>query len=107
MPFAYALLYICALVMYLFASDSVITILDTLLYVSPIVVVGNLIESKILELCNWHKTACILPLFPQINILIDRYFYEFSVNAVKAHLIMVIIMSVLLLIAAYNVFFKK
>lgn len=106
MPFAYAGLYIIALVMYLFASEETMTILDTLLYVSPVVVVGNLILSRILELCRWHKASCILPIVPQINIVIDRYIYEFSVYAEMAHLIMVITMSVLLLIAAYNVFLK-
>lgn len=107
MPFIYAALYITALVLYLFASESTMLILDTLLYVSPIVICGNLVLSRILELCRWHKAACILPIWPQVNILIDRYIYEFSVQAEMAHLIMVILMSVLLLVSAYNVFFRK
>ena len=105
-PFVYTLLYICALIFYLFASERVISLLDTLFYVSPIVVIGNLIESRILKLCKWHKTACILPALPQVNLFIDRYIYEFSIHAELAHITMTIIMAVLLLVAAYNVFFK-
>ena len=82
------------------------SLLDTLLYVSPIVIFGNLVQSRILELCRWHKAACVLPILPQLNIIIDRYIYEFTVYAILAHLIMVVTMSVLLLIAAYNVFLK-
>ena len=106
LPFLYAFLYIIALVAYLFASESVLVFLDTMFYVSPIVIVGNLIESHILKLCRWHKTACILPAFPQINLFIDRYIYEFSTGAELAHIIIVIVMSILLLVAAYNVFLK-
>lgn len=105
-PFAYTLLYILTLILYLFASDLVLTILDTLLYVSPVVIVFNLIESRVLKLCRWHRTACVLPAFPQINLFVDKYIYEFSVRAEIAHISVIILMSVLLLVAAYNVFLK-
>lgn len=105
-PFAYTFLYILTLILYLFASDSVLAVLDTLLYISPIVVVFSLIQSRVLKLCRWHKTACVLPVAPQINILIDRYIYEFPVRAELVHISVVILMSVLLLIAAYNIFLK-
>ena len=106
MPFIYTALYIIALVLYLFASDRTMEILDTLFYISPIAILCNIILSRILELCKWHKMACSLPLLPQVNILIDRYVYEFSVGAITIHIVMVISMAVLLLIAAYNVFLK-
>lgn len=105
-PFAYTFLYILTLILYLFASDSVLAVLDTLLYVSPIVVVCSLIQSRVLKLCRWHKTACVLPVSPQINILIDRYIYEFPVRAELVHISVILLMSVLLLIAAYNIFLK-
>lgn len=104
MPFLYAALYIIALSLYPFISEEILVVIDTLLYVSPTVVFGNLILSRMLELCYWHKAACILPIVPQITILIDRYIYEFSVYGMKAHLAVVILMSALLLVAAYKVF---
>lgn len=82
------------------------TMVDTLLYLSPVVILGNLLESRILKLCRWHKTACVLPFFPQINLFIDRYIYQFTVHAELVHIGMVILMFVLLLIAAYHVFLK-
>lgn len=106
MPFLYALLYIFALAAYLFAPEPILGVLDTLLYVSPVVVVGNLIQSKILKLCKWHKAACLLPVLPQVNIVVDRYIYEFTIRAEVAHISLIILMSILLLVAAYNVFLK-
>ncbi len=105
-PFAYTFLYILTLILYLFASEPVLSVLDTLLYISPIVVVFSLIQSRVLKLCRWHKTACILPVVPQVNILLDRYIYEFSVRAELVHISVVLLMSILLLVAAYNVFLK-
>ena len=105
-PFAYTFIYIITLILYLFASEEVLTILDTLLYVSPIIIICMLVESKVLKLCRWHKTACALPAIPQINILIDRYIYEFSIRAEIIHLSIILLMSILLLVAAYNVFLK-
>lgn len=93
------------MVLYLFADERTITILDTLLYVSPIVIVQFLILSKALRLCGWHKTACSLPLIPQITVLLDNTFVSFSRHAAEYSVITMIIMYVLLLISAYKVFF--
>lgn len=106
-PFAYVALYVVALALYLFVPDDVMSTLDTMFYVSPTVVAINLVQSRILGLCAWHRAACLLPLAPQVNILIDRYVYEFSESAETAHLCLVLIMSILILISAYNVFFGK
>lgn len=103
-PFVYTFLYIIVLILYLFASESVLQVLDSLLYVSPIVVIAFLVESRILKLCKWHKTACLLPLFPQISLCVDRFIYEFSSQQVVAHLLMLSAMAILLLVAAYKVF---
>lgn len=105
-PFAYTSIYIITLILYLFASEEVLTILDTFLYVSPIIIICMIVESKVLKLCRWHKTACTLPAIPQINIIIDRYIYEFSIRAEIIHLSIILLMSILLLIAAYNVFLE-
>ena len=106
LPFIYSFLYILSLVLYLICDESILRILDTLFYVSPIVVCGFLVESRILKLCKWHKSACILPILPQAIVLTDAYIVELT--SIEAHIAIItpIVLSVLLLIAAYNVFFK-
>lgn len=106
LPFIYSFLYIFSLVLYLICDESILRILDTLFYVSPIVVCGFLVESHILKLCKWHKSACILPILPQAIVFIDAYIVELT--SIEAHIAIItpIVLSVLLLIAAYHVFIK-
>lgn len=106
MPFIYTVLYLISMVFYLFSSDVVIKILDTLFYVSPVVIVYSLVLSKLLRLCVWHKTACILPLIPQVLVILDRTFILFSQSAMIICVSSMAIMCVLLLISAYHVFIK-
>ena len=105
-PFAYSALYIITLVLYLFCPEPVLMVLDTLFYVSPITVCILLILSRILECCIWHKSACILPLLPQILVFIDRHIVELTEAESYIAIITPILLSILLLFAAYNVFIK-
>lgn len=106
MPFIYTIPYILALVLsYILPEDSA-RIIDTLFYVSPIVVAGLLVLSRLLCLCKWHKTACVLPLLPQFVSFVDYYVVELTEVAAQVNIILFGSMAVLLLIAAYNVFMK-
>lgn len=106
MPFVYSFIYILCLVAYLFCSEPILVLLNTLSYVSPVVIIGFLIESKILKLCKWHKTACILPILPQILVFVDYYIIELTEIEAYIAIATPIALSILLLIAAYNVFVK-
>lgn len=106
-PFVYAFFCIAAYIMYLFASEKALFVVDLFLYISPIVVVNNLINSRILKLCIWHKTACILPLFPNAVVCFDEIICELPVSYVTAGVFIVIILTALLLIAAHKVFFAN
>lgn len=106
MPFIYSGLYIITLVFYNFASQNVQSILDTLFYVSPICIIAFLLLSRLLHLCIWHKTACIIPFVPQVVSAIDCYFFIFPVKAIYIFNGTLILMSSLLLVSAYNVFLR-
>ena len=106
MPFAYSALYIFCMALYVSAPDNIVRVADTLFYVSPAVVVMFLIESRILKLCKWHKTACSLPLVPQIAVFIDWHMCPLSTAGAYIAIAVPAVMSILLLVAAYNVFLK-
>jgi hypothetical protein len=106
MPFVYSGLYIIAMVLYLFVSENARYFLDTLLYVSPVIVLGFLFLSRILQLCKWHKSACVLPIFPQILVFIDQYIIDLTKIESYISIATPIAMGVLLLFAAYNIFMK-
>lgn len=106
-PFAYTLIYIFVLFSYGHISEEAASALDTLFYISPIQIVGLLILSKILHLCKWHRMACVLPLFPQLVSFID--YYIIALTEIEAYVtnIITIVMSALLPVSAYKVFFAN
>jgi hypothetical protein len=106
LPFVYSALSIVTLSVYNFIPEEAQSQLDTLFYISPVCIVAFLILSKLLRLCKWHKTACILPAIPQIVGFIDCYIITLTVSEAYIINAVIIVMTVLLLIAAYKVFFR-
>ena len=106
MPFIYTAIYIVCMVLYFFADESNLVVLDTMFYVSPSVSAEFLVLSKILRLCRWHKLTCALPIFPQVLVLLDHTAVYFSLIAARLAIITTMAMAVLLLYAAYRVFLK-
>lgn len=106
-PFVYAFFYTIVIGLYQYASYETAKVLDVLFYVSPVAVIINLIESRILNLCKWHKTACLLPILPQLVILIDNHIIRFSISAARLTSIVFLIMLFLFLVSAYQVFFNN
>lgn len=106
LPFVYTVLYLVALGIALFASEDVVRISDSLFYVSPVTILAFLILSRLLRLCVWHKTACILPLLPQVVSFIDYNIVELSLRAATLNIIIFGLIGVALLFAAYKTFIK-
>lgn len=104
-PFVYALGYIVILLIYNTASDIILDVLDDLFYISPVVIIVNLVYSRILKFCVWHKVACLLPIIPEAANLCDPFFVEYSLAHVQIINITVGITSILFIISAYRVFF--
>lgn len=105
-PFVCGALYIVAYVAYVFAPESVIVLLDTLFYVSPLFCAAHLVYSRILRLCAWHRAACLVPAFPQVVTLVDYYVVSFSEVLAFVLNATAMAMTGTLLVAAYNVFLK-
>ena len=106
LPFVYSSTYIVLILLENHISGDTKYILDSLFYVSPVMIVCFLLLSRVLRLCKWNKTACIIPAIPQFVSLVDYYIisledvYVYTFNFVLAGMV------ALLLVAAYKVFFK-
>ena len=105
-PFIFAAVYTGIFALYNFASEDMLTILDMMFYISPIVIIAHLIYSRILELCIWHRIACLIPIIPQLMNLIDSYAI-FSINGAILSNVAICLMLILFLVSAYKVFFCK
>lgn len=106
MPFIYSVLYILSLAIGLFASDDVVKTFDMLFYASPVTVISFLIFSRLLKMCRWHRTACLVPIFPQIISFIDYYVVQFPLSVLAITIVTLIAMTALLLAAAYKTFIQ-
>ena len=105
-PFVLVAMYMGAMVGYLFFSDSVATALDTLFYVSPLVVILLWMLSKALKMCGWHRLECALPLVPQLPIFVDDYISQFDYAGALINVSIVGLLFLLSLVNAYFVFIK-
>lgn len=105
-PFIYSALYIALLAAYNFVPEDYQATLDNLFYISPACIVTFLILSKVLLLCRWHKAACIIPIIPQVANFIDCHVVMLSEAQVYLFNGTLIGMTVLLVFAAYKVFFR-
>ena len=105
-PFIYTLMQMLTVGIALSGSIIAQLISDTLLYVSPLLIVTHLLYSRILRLCIWHRTACLLPLILMAVSLVD-YFINFGTYSAIIINIVFFLMFGLLLVAAYNVFYVR
>lgn len=105
-PFVYSTLYIISIIVYNYVPEEIQLAFDSILYVSPICIAAFLVLSKLLRLCKWHKTACVIPAIPLVVSLVDYYVISFSETFAYVFNYVIAGMCLLLLLAAYNVFFK-
>lgn len=103
-PFVFAVAYIITMICYIFCDDATATLLDQLLYTSPLVVIMNFRLSYSLKLCRWHRLECALPMFPLIPLVIDYYIYPISRFGAIVNGISILTLIILSLVNAYFVF---
>lgn len=106
MPFVYSVLYIISLTVGLFASNDVVKMFDMLFYASPVTVLSFLVFSRLLRMCCWHRTACLLPIVPQVISFVDYYIIQFPASTLFISIATLIAMSILLLFSAYKIFIR-
>ena len=94
------------MVLYLICEPGVLKFCDTMFYVSPVTIIAFLILSKLLKMCIWHRTACLLPILPQCVSVVDYYIIEFPFSAAVVTILTVAFMFALLLFSAYKTFIR-
>ena len=105
-PFVLTLSYIIVIIGYMTCGEYVSTLLDQLFYTSPLVVAMNLILSRTLKLCKWHRLECSLPIYPLIPLIVD-YIYPISRFGAIVNSATILVLLISSLINAYFVFIKK
>lgn len=106
MPFLFAFFYILDISSYMWLPQNMITCFDLCVYISPIVILYELILSKIFHLCKWHRLECVLPLFGLIPVIVDKFIIEIGAYGQLTNWIIILLAFSLSLINAYFVFLK-
>ena len=105
-PFIIAVFYMLTILGYMYMPETVIYILDTMLYFSPASVALMFILSKQLQLCFWHRLECSLPILCMIPGAIDSLILPLSEVATYLNAITLSVVLFLSLVNAYFVFVK-
>lgn len=106
-PFIYTLVYIVFMVMQMLGMDSIMTFMESMCYMSPLVIVTLFILSHMLKLCCFYRFQCLLTAAPQILVVVDSYFYEFGTLSVYTATALLTTMLVLSMINITQVFFSE
>lgn len=86
-------------------SFDVVTAIDSLIFLSALMVIFLIRLSYCVHLCIWHRLQCALPLFPQAFAQIDNYF-DLGIYFAIAYNATMGLIFILSLINAYFVFIK-
>lgn len=105
-PFVLALFYMLTILGYMYMPETIIYILDTLLYCSPTMVILLIILSKQLQLCFWHRLECSLPILCMVPGIIDVIVFPLSEAATYINAVTLSFLLLLSLVNAYFVFVK-
>lgn len=106
MPFFFAFFYLTGIFSYILMPKAYIGYLDLAFYVSPMVIIYELILSKIFHLCKWHRLECVLPLSGLIPVIVDKFIIEVGAYGQLVNWIIVVAVFTISLINAYFVFLK-
>lgn len=104
-PFVYSGIYLICMLVYLCdVQEDVLALYDMAFYISTIVIATIFHLSYTLRFCNWYRLQCLLPLFPQVLGLVDKYVYVFGEYSAMAVVGMTVAIFVMSLINVYFVF---
>lgn len=107
-PFVYNLLFLVVFSIAFFSQNvELLTAVNYMCFISPLVIVAHIVYSWMLRFCIWHRLACALPLLPQLVDLYDTYISPFTVEQIIIVKATIIITILLYFLFAYGTFFSR
>lgn len=104
-PFVYLAFYSVYLILGCFVPDDIVCLADGVMFSSPLATTAMLVLSRVLKLCRWHKTACLIPSASQIESIIDTYCFTFTQTEVVLINVLLGVISLVFLVVANKHFF--
>ena len=104
-PFAYLLIVSAILLCESAMPEWAVRIADNLVGVPVGLVAGMLGIGRVLKLCKWFKTACVIPVSMKIESYVDAFVFPFSQTEVVAVNTVLAILFLIYIYLAYHHFF--
>ena len=82
LPFVYLLLLSAYLLTEWALPDWALGLADNVLNAPVVAIIGLLVVGKLLKLCAWFRTACLMPMLPKIESWVDSFVITFTQNEV-------------------------
>lgn len=105
LPFLYLAVFGLVSICEVWTAEEQNELINTLLYIPPPIVFLSLFLSKILKLCIWHKTACLIPTLSQIEGFIDQYVFQFTQEEIVLINTSIGVISIAFIFIAYRKIF--
>jgi len=104
-PYISLLIYCVYLVLSCGSNEKLLNIFDIIYGYSIGVCLLFLLMSRTLELCSWHRIACVIPTTSMIVSFVDDYIFPFAFDEICMINISILIMVVCYLIWSFFHFF--
>jgi hypothetical protein len=104
LPFVYLLLLSVYLLTEYILPDWVLGIADNVLNAPVVAIIGLLGVGKLLKLCAWFRTACLMPILPKIESWVDSFIVTFTQEEILCINISIGIIALVFLVAAIRHF---
>ena len=103
-PFVYAAIHLLYWLLAPMFSNGVISTVDSLIYLSAVMVLFLILLSYCIKLCKWHRLQCVLVSLPQLSVFVDENIYKFGDKGATVNYSITAIIFILSLINGYLVF---
>ena len=105
-PFAYNVVYIiCLNVMVFFnLTEFEYYVLNTLLFVSPVIVLSNIIKSRLANLCKYHRCAVFCPMIGYGFSFTNDYLYNYGEKTTYVIMCIILAMTLITIYSGIKVF---
>ena len=107
LPFIYVVLYLIGMLVYIFCSEMLISLVDMLFYLSPLTMVLNMILGRFCDLCKWHRLACFTPIIGFLSVMVDCYVYSLERIYTIVSIYTFAFIFIISLLSAYMMFLKN
>lgn len=104
LPFVYLLLLSVYLLTEYILPDWALGIADNVLNAPLVAIIGLIGVGKLLKLCAWFRTACLMPILPKIESWVDSFIVTFTQEEILCINISIGIIALVFLVAAIRHF---